>query len=50
MNARGVDSFDGVFSQVRCRSARDDRIDSKWMAYTTHEAGTEIELKFTPHR
>jgi hypothetical protein len=24
-----------------------DRIASEWMAYTTHEAGTEIELKFT---
>lgn len=24
-----------------------DRIAGEWMAYTTHEAGTEIELKFT---
>jgi hypothetical protein len=30
----------------RC-SDLNDRIAGEWMAYTTHEAGTEIELKFT---
>lgn len=46
-----VSSADSMASLVcrvldRCGELN-DRIAGEWMAYTTHEAGTEIELKFT---